>query len=513
MKNNNQLKMGAILSYLTLLVTNIISIMYTPIMLQLLGQAEYGLYNLSNSVVGYLGLLNFGFGNAIVRYTSKYKALNDDDGEANVNGLFLIVYTIIGILVAIIGSVLVFNVENIFSASLSVNETNRMKILVALMVFNMAISFPFGVFGSIINAYEKYIYLKVIGLVRAILNPFLMLPLLLLGYKSIAMTVLSTILNVVFIAINIYYCFKILKVKIKFTNLDFSIFREIFIYSSFIFLNMIVDKIYWSTDQLILGAVSGTVAVAVYSIGSTFNTYYMSFSTAISGVFLPKITKMVTANVSDKELSDLFIKTGRIQYIIMAFIISGFLLVGKEFIYTWAGTGYEQSFYIALIVMIPLTIPLIQNIGITILQAKNLHKFRSVVYIIIAIINVAASIPMAKLMGGIGAALCTSISMLIGNVIIINIYYYKKINIDIPRFWCNILKMSIPVLISLVLGGIIIKFITISGYLGILIKASIFSVIFIALMWRIGMNEYEKVLFSNPIKRMKSKVFSRINIA
>ena len=243
MNNSNELKLGAILSYVTLFIGNLISIIYTPIMLRLLGQAEYGLFNLSNSVVGYLGLLNFGFGNAIVRYTAKYKALNDETGEANVNGLFLLVYTIIGIAVGVVGVILVFNVDNMFSNSLSIREVNRMKTLIGLMVFNMAISFPFGVFGSIINAYEKYIYLKIIGLIRSILNPFIMLPLLLMGYKSIAMTVMSTVVNIIFIAINVYYCFKVLKIKIKFSNLDFSIFGEIIVYSSYIFLNMIVDKI------------------------------------------------------------------------------------------------------------------------------------------------------------------------------------------------------------------------------------------------------------------------------
>ena len=510
MNNSNELKLGAILSYVTLFIGNLISIIYTPIMLRLLGQAEYGLFNLSNSVVGYLGLLNFGFGNAIVRYTAKYKALNDETGEANVNGLFLLVYTIIGIAVGVVGVILVFNVDNMFSNSLSIREVNRMKTLIGLMVFNMAISFPFGVFGSIINAYEKYIYLKIIGLIRSILNPFIMLPLLLMGYKSIAMTVMSTVVNIIFIAINVYYCFKVLKIKIKFSNLDFSIFGEIIVYSSYIFLNMIVDKIYWSTDQLIIGAVSGTVAVAIYSIGSTFNTYYMSFSTAISGVFLPKVTKMVTNNVSNKDLSDLFIKTGRIQYIIMSFIFSGFLIIGKEFIYQWAGAGYEESFYIALVVMIPLTIPLIQNLGITILQAKNMHKFRSILYICIAIVNVIASIPMAKIYGGIGAAVCTSISMIIGNVIIINIYYYKRIHLDILNFWKNIIKMSIPVVISLIIGKLILSSIAMSGYLGLFIKGLMFTIIFFVFMWTMGMNNYEKEMFLEPIAKARNKIIIKI---
>ena len=501
----NQLKAGAVLSYVSLFIGNIISIVYTPIMLRLLGQAEYGLFNLSNSVIGYLGLLNFGFGSAIIRYTAKYRANEDKYGEYRLNGLMFIVYSILALIIVLAGGVLVFNIEKLFSRTLSLSELNKMRILMSLMIFNMAISFPFGIFGGIISAYERFIFPKVIGIIQSLLNPFVMLPLLLMGYKSIAMTIASTIINIIFISINIYYCFKVLKIKIIFRNLDFSVFKEISIYSAYIFLGMIVDKLYWSTDQLILGAVSGTVAVAIYSIGSTFNTYYMSFSTAISGVFLPRVTTMVTKNATDKELSDLFIKTGRIQFIIMSCILSGFLLVGKEFIITWAGEEYSSAYYIALVVMIPFTIPLIQNIGITILQAKNMHKFRSIVYIAIAILNLIASIPMAKVYGGIGAALCTGISMVIGNIIVINIYYYKKINIDIPRFWNEIFIISIPAIISLGIGVFLTKYIKLTGYIGVIVKGSVFLAIFIPLMWKFGMNNYEKRLFEEPIKKIFSK--------
>ena len=101
------------------------------------------------------------------------------------------------------------------------------------------------------------------------------------------------------------YCFKVLKIKIKFNKLDFSILKEIIEFSFYIFVAMIVDKIYWSTDQLILGYISGPVVVAVYSIASTFNIYYRSFSTAISGMFLPIITKMISKENSDKEISEI----------------------------------------------------------------------------------------------------------------------------------------------------------------------------------------------------------------
>lgn len=501
----NQLKGGVILSYVSLILGNGISILYTPIMIRLLGQAEYGLTSLSNTVIGYLGIMNLGLGNAIVRYTTKYRVLGDKEEEYNLNGMFFIIYSILGLIVVSIGIILIANINSIFGKTLHNTELIRIRYLMVLMLFNLAISFPFGIFSSIISAYERFIFPKVIEIISSIVNPLVMLPLLFMGYKSIAMAVASTVINLLCIAVNVYYCFKVLKIKIKFNSMNIQLLKEIFIYSFFIFINIIVDKIYWSTDQFILGAVSGTVAVAIYTIGSTFNSYYMSFSTAISNVFLPKITKMVTKNASDEEVSDLFIRTGRIQYVIMSFILCGFILVGRDFINIWAGDGYEESFFIAIVVMIPLTIPLIQNVGLSILQAKNMHKFRSNIYLVIAILNLLASVPLAKVYGGIGAAISTGLSFTIGNIIIMNIYYYKKVNIDIPRFWKEIGNMSLPVLLSLGAGFIASKIIVIGGLLGIILKAMIFTVIFAITVWKMSLNNYERELFIGPFKSLLYK--------
>lgn len=512
MKSINQLKLGAILSYVSLALTSVISLIYTPIMLNQLGQSEYGLYTLSNSVIGYLGILDFGLSNAVVRYTTKYKTLKDKENEENLYGMFIIIYSILAVIIVIAGSIIILNLDTLFSKSLTLIELNKMKIIMGILIFNLAISFPFGVFNGIILAYEHFVFPKLIAIIRAILNPLIMLPLLFMGYRSIAMTIATTILNIMFIIINIYYCFKILKIKVKFNIFRFDILKEISSYSFFIFLNIIIDKIYWSTDQLILGAVSGTVAVAIYSIGSTFISYYMSFSTAISSVFLPRVTQMVTKKVSSEEISELFIRTGRVQYIVMSYILSSFILFGKSFISIWAGNGYRESFYIALIVMCALTIPLIQNIGITILQAKNLHRFRSKIYIVIALLNLIVSIPLAKLFGGIGAAACTATAMILGNGIIINLYYYRKIKINIPKFWGEIATMTIPVVISMFCGFLINKLISINGYMGIAIKGTIFSIIFVFIMFKYGVNEYEEQLFLNPIKKIKNKITSRENL-
>lgn len=63
-----------------------------------------------------------------------------------------------------------------------------------------------------------------------------------------------------------------------------------------------------------------------------------------------------------------------------------------------------------------------------------MHKFRSILYVIIACFNIGISIPLSNYYGGIGAAIGTAISLIIGNIIIMNIYYHYKVHLNIIKF-------------------------------------------------------------------------------
>lgn len=506
MKTTNEIKLGAILSYIILGLELIVGLVYTPILTKMLGQAEYGLYSLVASVISYLTILDLGFGSAIVVYTARYRANKDVEKEHKLHGMFFVVYLIIGVIAGILGYILYLNVDKLFGNTMSIQEIKTARIMMLILTGNLVITFPMSIFSSIITAYEKFVFAKSLNIVRIIISPLITIPLLLLGYRSIAVVTVTTILNIITLVINMFYCLNKLKVKLDFAKFNFKLLIEIFSFSFFIFLNVIVDKVNWSLDQFILGAVSGTVAVAIYNIAAQINTIYLSFSTAISGVLLPRITQMETNKATNQDFTEFFIKVGRIQYIIMGLIITGFVLVGKEFMSLWQGEEYLQSYYIACILMIPVTVPLIQNAGISILQAKNKHKFRTVVLLLIAILNISISIPFAKIYGGIGTAIGTAISFVIGQMIIMNIYYYKKIHIDIPRFWKQILKMTIPVAIAFVIGIGLNRILVANNYFILLIKIVIYTSIYAFLVWKLGMNAYEKEVFLQPINKIIKKI-------
>ncbi len=494
----NQLKAGALLAYVSLGLNNVIGLLYTPFLLRKIGQSEFGLYSLAISVMAYLTMMDFGLGNAVVRYTAKFRAEGKIAEQYALFGLFFKVYSVIGVVALVAGLGLYFNAEHIFGFAMNAVEMGNARIMTLFVVISVAISFPLSVFGSINTAYECFTFQRLINIGRIILNPLIMIPLLLLGYKSVGMIVLTAILNLAILLVNVWYCFVRLKIRLTFEKLDWIFLKEIAGYSFFIFLSVVVDRIYWNSGQFVLGIQVGTAAVAVFAITVQLSTYYMSFSGAIMGVFLPKVTAMVAQNVSDLELSNLFIRVGRIEYLITAFIFCGFILFGKEFVLLWIGAEYSQVYLFSLIIMFPLTIPLVQNMGIIILQARNRQKFRSYLYVAIALLNLIVTIPLAKTCGGIGCALGISGSIIIGHVITINVYYYKRLHLDIIRFWREIFRMTVPILIVMPVG-IFLNFAYKSGsLLSLGIKICIFSIIYLPAVWRFGMNDYERIIFTSP---------------
>ena len=505
-----QLKVGVILSYVIIVLNSVVGLVYTPILIRSLGQSEYGLYSLVSSVILYLTVFDVGFGNAITVYTSKYIAKGETEKAQKLHGMFLIIYFVIAIVAFIAGLILYFNVDNIFGNSLTVEEVSKAKILMLMLSVNLMLTFSFSIFSSIINANEKFIFAKCINILRIVLQPVLMLPLLYLGAKSITLVAVITLINIIAILCNVIFCIKKLNIKFKFGRFNIPLFKEILLYTLFVCLMSIVDKVNWSVDKILLGMFAGTSAVALYATATQLNSLYLSFSTAISGVLLPRMSKMEANNASDEEFTNIFIKTGRIQYLLLALVITGFVLFGKAFIeIIWVGKDYSLSYYIACILMIPVTIDLIQNVGISILQAKNKFKYRTMILIGVAVLNILISIPLAKLYGGIGAAIGTCVSLLLGQGLLVNLYYWKGVGIDIPRFWKEIFKMSVPMVFVVLIGVFLHKIWPINNVLDFLLQVIIYSLVYIFVVWNFSMNNSEKDIVRKPLLKIKNKIVSK----
>ena len=511
MKRINELKAGSILSYVNLLIGCIIPLLYTPVMLDILGQEEYGLYSLSNSVISYLGLLNFGMGSAVIRYITRYRAEGRMEDVRRTMGLFLTIYSALAVLVCIGGAVLVCVSGTAFAKGLSAAEIERMKILLVIMTISTAISFPLGVFSSVTIVFERYLFNKLVCIGETVLLPVLNLVVLYAGRGAVGMALIGLLFQM--FNGTVYGVFSVRKLGIYpvFRRMPFRILKELIVFCAFIFLSTIVDMLYWATDKVLIGAIVGSVAVAIYNVGGTFTSMLQSMAHAISGVFAPRVNMMVSRHEEIGQISELLIRIGRLQYLVVSFLLSGYIVFGQAFVRLWAGAEYADAYYVGLMTMIPLTVPLIQNIAFTTIVAQNKHRFRSIIYAVIAVVNVVSTYLVLPYYGILGAAACTAVAYILGQGIIMNIYYYKVTGLDIPGFWKNIGHMSIVPAVMIAASMVLLQNLKpIPSMLWLLADAVGYSILFAGLSWLISMNRYEKELFSGLVKKAVS-IFKRVH--
>lgn len=502
----NQIKAGAVLNYVIIGLNTLVGLAYTPYMLRCLGQNDYGLYSLVASVIAYLTILDFGFGNAIIRYTAKFRAEGKRQEQWEMFGMFLIVYSVIGLLALAGGFGLYFNVDALFDRTMTEADLAQARTMMLLLTLNLAFTFPLSIFGSIISAYENFVFQRLVNISRIILSTGVLILVLAIGYKAVALVVVQTVFNLLTLLINLVYCKKKLRIRIVFGKFDLAFIKEIAAYSFWIFLNAIMDKIYWGTGQFVLGAFCGTVAVAVFSVAILLQQMYMTFSTSIVSVLLPRVTAMVAHSSTDKEISDLFIRTGRIQCLVISLVLCGFVVFGAHFIKFWAGADYAGAYIITLIFFATLFTPLIQNTGIVILQARNQMKFRSLLYLGISLASLGLQIVLARHYGALGSAIAIGLALLVGQGLIMNIYYHKCQHIDIGRFWREICRqLAAPALLTAA-AAMAWNALGYNSAAAMILGIVIFAALFVVVIWKFSMNQSERRLVLSPLQSIAYRI-------
>ena len=310
--------------------------------------------------------------------------------------------------------------------------------------------------------------------------------------------------------LRLIYCFGKLHIRVLFRGFDGAVLKDIAVFSGFIAINMVVDQVNNNLDKLIITRYCGTAATAVYAVGQQLHTYFISFSTAVSSVFTPRIHQLVQDNKDDKArlrtvLTELFVRVGRIQFLILSLVCTGIIFFGKPFIYFWAGPGYDDAYIIVLLLIIPGMVPLTQNLGIEMQRAQNLHKYRSIIYGAMAIGNLAISIWLCQYLGAIGCAIGTAVAVALANGLVMNIFYQRRLNIGVTVFWKNIGRMALGLLPPAACGVLMMLFVNLYSIPMLLGGIVVYTAIYCASVWLLSMNGYEKALVGGMVRKVLRK--------
>lgn len=502
----NELKAGALLNYISIVTRLATQFFLTPFILSSLGQDEYGIFMLSNSVIVWLSLTDFGLKTTINKYVAMYHARNETGKIAHFLGQSMVLFSCLGIFTALCGIVCYFYLGDFFP-NLTEEEHGTLQILYLLTLANLILSFPLRPVTGIASAYMKFIAPGIVELAASLLNAGLVVLLLCWGFKAIGLTVLSVSTGLATMAWGLYYSFRWLGVRLVFSKPDWPLYAEMFQFSFWILLNQLMDLFYWRAGTPILARTSGAAAVTIFSLGISFSQYFMTASTAISGVIYPKVMHMVAQESTREQLTDLMTRIGRIQVVLLTLILSVFLCCGHDFLQLWVGKtiGSEVAtvWAGAALVLVVLLIPLTQNTGIAILQALNIHKGRAIILFYSSVLCVILGYLISLRYGAIGMFAGTAISLFFGQILLINRYYSRKAGLHIRRFFAQVyLPLLYPVPLLLLAGIAGAALIKLDTWTSLIVFMSCYGVVFTAVLWRFYLNESERDLFLEPLKKL-----------
>lgn len=494
---SKEIKGGALLSYATIFATNIVGIVLTPYIIKSLGASEYGLYTMIGAFVGYLTVLDFGINNSIIRFVAKYRAEKDQKGEENFLAISFIIYAVISMCIILLGSLGYLYVEELFGDTLTAEQLNKAKVMVLILIFNVAITIPGGAFNAICMAYETFTLPKAVNLVKYLLRSILVVVILYYEGDSVSMVIVDTIMNLIFIAATAYIAFYKLKIKIRFYTFDKNLATSIFNYSVWIFVLALVHKLRWQFGQLVLGLNYETAIVAIYAVGITLGSYYGAFSSAISSLFLPKAMQMTVKSESPQAMTAAFIKISRISTYILFFILGGFILVGRQFIHLWVGDTFAEAYLFTLLIMVGLTFTLSQSFGNDLLQAKNKHRFRGIVILTATLLGVAVGWYLSLSYGAIGL-IASIVSFIFLERMVMWWYMNKELKINMIYYFKNFSGQLLCFLIAISISYPLLGLITMPGWLGLFCKVTLFGLMYCCCMFQV-MNKTEKRLVGDLI--------------
>lgn len=498
MDSNKQIKLGVIISYISICINIITGLIYTPWMISSIGRENYGLYTLAYSVIAFF-MFDFGLSGAITRFVSKYLAEGHQDRANNCIGLIYKLYFYIDIVIFIVLSAVYLFIPNIYK-ELTPEEIEKFKVVYAMAAVYSIISFPFIPVNGILSANEQFVPLKICEVGHKLLVVFTMSICLILRYGLYALVLVNVFAGLVTILA------KLVVIKL-YTNTNINLryknkkeFREIISFSGWTTIVAVARRLVFTIVPTLLGMFTGSTAIAIFGIANVLEGYTFTFANAIGGMFLPKVSR-VYANGSN-DILPLMTKVGRIQYIILGAVVVGFLCLGSDFIKLWVGDAFKDSYTCTILLIIPSLLSTPQQIATEAVLAKNKVKKQSLIYFWTSNLNLVLACLFIYLWGAIGASIAICASFIFRWLLINVFLYYKELKIDVVKFYKDsFLKMLPAYMVALILGytmNILMPNVSITEFI---LKAIVFSLVYTVGVY-LSMNQYEKDLILQPIAKI-----------
>lgn len=488
----NEVKWGATLSYVLIALNSIYGLVIMPFILGAIGESEYGVYKTIGAMTSTISVMELGLGGTMQKYVAQFLAQKDEKKAYNYSAMCLIQASIMGTVMLATGIALYFTLDSAYGKTFTATELVRAKQIFIILICYVVLHIYENVLFGIMAGYNRFVFSNSVKLITLLVKIGVYLIILPIVKNSLAIVITTLVLEFVMITIECIYIKQVLNHKIKLYSWDKAIFKETFKYTILLFIQSLIIQFNGNVDSIVIGAVIGTSAVTVYSFAIQIFNMYEQCATSVSSVILPSVTNAVYGGASPQDFENMIVKYGRAQWAVLGAALGGFLCLGQEFFNLWLGEGFSDCYYLALILMVPVTFPLIVNTCLAILKARNLLLFRTIALAYSVVINIVLTVIGTRIWGYYAAAIGTAISTIVGSIISLNIYYRIKLKISMTKiYFCILRRITLCVLVPTILCFFINPFVG-GSWLTFLIKAVAYIIIYAILMLAYGLTKCER---------------------
>lgn len=459
----SEIRKGASLNYLLVFLQIGVPLVLTPLVMDKLGTAEFGVYMLAGTVMARLYMSDLGR-TTTTRFLSEYHSRGDSAGAAAFLGNLTVLYTGIGLLILLLGLTAYPWLDAIFP-KFTPEELNLYRVLYLLMLGNAALMFPARSLIGVADAQQRFTIPALIAVLTSVVNACGTVAILAWGGHSIALMLFTIGSGIIAMLCNTAYCFIGLRARVNLRGWSLRITRGLLIFSGWMFLNQLINLLNAGTGNYIVAITRGPTETSIYTNGLQIYGNYFMLSAVLTALFLPRVVNMVARGGSPARQTDAMILLGRSQLRILGGVLLCILFFGQEFFRLWVGhipgANPEMSWFITVALVVPHTFVLVQSLGWQITQARDALRQRVIITGLVSLLFIGGSFVVCSLFTLRAQALWGAFTILL-QLLLINLIHYRGLGLHIGRFYretfrgsllCTILLSALCLLLHYLLPG------------------------------------------------------------
>lgn len=437
---HSQVKWGAVLAYILIAGNALYGLLISPYILGRLGSDEYGVYKTIAALTNALMVLDLGMGGTVMRYIAKYQASQQAEKISNFVAMSLVQAAVLAAAVGLVGVLIWHGIPGAYAATFTQEQVEQAQLLFSILIVIMMLHMFSNVINGVITGSNRFMFGNGVRLARLAFRIVMVLVMLSVCRSAVVLVLIDLASTVLFLVMECLYVRYRLKIRIRLYFWDKAVFLESGKYTILMFLTSIAAQINGNVDNVLIGVMSGPTFVTVYSFGLLIFGMFEQLSTSVSSVMLPTVTRLIEREEGMSAVVDLVVQAGRIQFMLLGAALAGFACIGRDFIRLWLGTGFDDVYIITLILMTPALFELCVNVCLSILRAKNMLTFRTLTLFGSTILNVIVTVIAIRCWSYIGAALGTAASFIVGSLLIMNVYYVRRLGLPMLRIYARIFR-------------------------------------------------------------------------